>query len=412
MDVEAWLQSTQLVKRTGGLEKIQKALDLLGNPEGTHPVIHVAGTNGKGSTVAFLQNLFMAHKKNVGAFVSPHLETVYDRFLLNGVPITKREWDKVATEVQKIERCIQEELGAFTYFEALTVMMFLYFSRKKVDVVVVEVGIGGLLDVTNVVHPVVSIITSVGLDHQAILGNTIEEIAQQKAGILKEHTCAVVGPVSEPIHDMYQRICQQKSIQLSVYGEQFVCQEGVFSNDLYTLPLTLQMKGAYQYENASVALEAFCMFMVQQEGEIQPSLAVEALKETYWAGRLEVVHSSPTIIIDGAHNVHALERFIEFIQPRQKRAYILFAALKRKDYKEMLDVLVDNVEDATVFVTTFEYEGAATKKEYGQLPNDIEYIADYKAWIQNWITRHTQEELYILGSLYFISEVREWLKEL
>lgn len=195
--IENWLDSRIGLNFRTGLGRMEQAIRLLAHPEKAYPTIHVTGTNGKGSTVAFLQNLFDQHQKKVGTFTSPHMETVHDRICLNGQPISESDFSRLGDQVRKMEQNALMPQDQLSYFEILSLIAFLYFAEQEVDVALIEVGIGGLLDTTNVITGSVSVITSIGLDHQETLGTTLEEIAEQKAGIFKVGSPAVIGPLPE-----------------------------------------------------------------------------------------------------------------------------------------------------------------------------------------------------------------------
>ena len=176
-EVEEWLHSRIGLNFRSGLGRMQKAVDLLENPEQTYPIIHVTGTNGKGSTIAFMRELFVAYGKRVGTFTSPHIVSIHDRICINGNPISDADFIRLANEIKKMEKRLLETHDQVSFFELLTLIALLYFKEQDVDLVLLEVGIGGLLDTTNVVTGEIAVITSVGLDHQETLGNSLEEIA-------------------------------------------------------------------------------------------------------------------------------------------------------------------------------------------------------------------------------------------
>ena len=178
--VREWILDRMKYKRKYGLERMRVLMSLLGNPQEDYPIIHVTGTNGKGSTIAMLSSLFVHHGQRVGAFVSPHLIDYTDRFLMNGNVMPEEDFEMVGNLVQQAETTLIDEYEPLSFFEIMTAMALVYFSRKKVEVALLEVGIGGLLDTTNIVHSTMSVITSIGMDHEEMLGNTLEEIAIQK----------------------------------------------------------------------------------------------------------------------------------------------------------------------------------------------------------------------------------------
>lgn len=405
MQLEEWLESKQGQVFQYKMEKIRYALDLLGNPEGNLPIIHVAGTNGKGSTIAFMNQLLQSQGLRVGSFVSPHMVSVHDRICINNQPIADEHYRQLLEQIHDLEQEVARVYEPFRYFEVMVLMMFLYFKDKALDVVLLEVGIGGLLDTTNVVDPLVSVISTVGMDHQDLLGSSLGEIAEQKAGIIKPKRPVVLGPVRPEVLEICQRKAEQAGAPLYRSGWEFQLEEGRFENGSLALDaLELGLAGRHQEENAAVALQAFWLFMQASEREIDREKAKQALAQTRWAGRLEQVSQLPTIFLDGAHNVPAVERLVAHIQnQREQDVTILFSALKRKDFKEMLELVQRELPKANLLLTSFAYDGAISDED---VLAGSTYVADYQAFLKEWRKKGVGS-LYITGSLYFISQVRK-----
>ena len=404
-EVEEWLHSRIGLNFRSGLGRMQRAVDLLGNPEKTYPIIHVTGTNGKGSTIAFMRELFVAHGKKVGTFTSPHIISINDRICINGQPIADKAFICLANKVQEMEKSLLETHDQLSFFELLTLIALLYFKEEKVDLVLLEVGIGGLLDTTNVVTGGIAVITSIGLDHQETLGDSLEEIAEQKAGIFKTGKKAVIAKLSPEA----ELVCQSKARELDVdlyqAGQDFALKAGNFSSKLESFSqLKIGLEGAYQQENASLALQSFLLFMASREERVDEQLVRQALQETHWAGRLERIH--PQIYLDGAHNLPALTRLVEFIQEKIQQGYqvrILFGALKRKDYQGMLGYLSEQLPEVELKVTGFDYQDSLDEKDvagYDLIPSYGDFIREFEE------KANDQNLLFVTGSLYFISEVR------
>ncbi|VTY26709.1 bifunctional folylpolyglutamate synthase/dihydrofolate synthase [Streptococcus anginosus] len=404
-EIEMWLESRIGLNFRSGLDRMSQAVSLLNHPEENYPIIHVTGTNGKGSTIAFMSQLFVQHEKKVGAFTSPHMASVHDRICINHEPISDNDFIRIGHRIQVMEKQLLQPLS---YFEILTLMTLLYFNEEQVDVALIEVGIGGLLDTTNVVTGDIAVVTSVGLDHQETLGDSIVAIAEQKAGIFKKKERAVIGPLAEEA----RRVCELRADELGVvlyeHGRDFSFSKGQFSNqDKMIVGLQLGLKGTYQEENAAVALQSFLLFMKQQNWQLQVKWIRKALQETHWAGRLEYFERG--IYLDGAHNLPALSRLVEFIrQQGQKEIFLLFGALKRKNYQGMLSYLQQELPHVQLFVTTFEDDGAANEQDF---TNGL-YIASYQDFIEQFIkSANDNQLLFVTGSLYFIAEVRAFLLE-
>ena len=407
-EVEKWLHSRIGLNFRSGLGRMQKAVDLLGNPEQTYPIIHVTGTNGKGSTIAFMRELFVSHGKKVGTFTSPHIVSIHDRICINGQPISDADFIRIADQVKEMELKLLETHAQLSFFELLTLIALLYFKEQEVDLVLLEVGIGGLLDTTNVVTGEIAVITSIGLDHQETLGNSLELIAEQKAGIFKSGKSAVVANLASEAQLVCQMAAHNLGVTLYQADQDFSFKDGHFSSSLANLnQLKLGLEGAYQEENAALALQAFLLFMAQRDEKVDQEAVHAALQATTWAGRLEAI--TEHIYLDGAHNLPALERLVEFIQEKIQQGYqpqILFGALKRKDYSGMLTYLTEHLPDVALYVTSFDYQGSLEEQDFG----DYTSIASYRDFIDNFESSAGEQDLlFVTGSLYFISEVRACL---
>ena len=412
--VREWILDRMKYKRKYGLDRMKALMSFLGNPQDDYPIIHVTGTNGKGSTIAMLSTLFVHHGQKVGAFVSPHLIDYTDRFLINGNVMPEEDFEIVGELVRQAEAKLIDEYEPLSFFEIMTAMALVYFSRKKVEVALLEVGIGGLLDTTNIVHSTMSVITSVGLDHEEMLGNTLEEIAIQKTGIFKQNQEVVLGnlptealKVAEVVGEAYN--CDIHQFEREFKIEPF--EEGlIFKRSDFQIHIPyLNLKGKYQLENAAVALECFLLFEKKFQLPIDSSAIQESFQTVTWPGRMEVVHHSPTVILDGAHNIHALKRFVETVKQNgelEDQQTILFSALKRKHYKEMVDYLRKELPEVRVVLTTFDYVGAIEKTDYPH--SEIEFVEEAQQFIEKYISKTSDQEiLWITGSLYFISFMRK-----
>ncbi|HEL1907495.1 TPA: bifunctional folylpolyglutamate synthase/dihydrofolate synthase [Streptococcus suis] len=405
--LENWLNTKQGQVFHYKTEKIEYALELLGNPQFAVSIIHVAGTNGKGSTIAFMRQLFQTHGLRVGSFVSPHMVSVHDRICINSQPISDHDFQHYLQKVYDLEQEVATRYEPFRYFEVMVLIMFLYFKDQQPDLALVEVGIGGLLDTTNVVAPALSVITSIGMDHQDLLGSTLREIAEQKAGIIKENVPVVLGPLSPETTAICRQIAQDKQASVHQFGQEFTYKAGQFSNaDIDLSELVLGLAGHHQEENAAVALQTFLLYMTNIQKDIQPQLIQQALAQTSWPGRLELVAQEPKIYLDGAHNVPAIERLVEFIQVQDEPVTILFSALRRKDFQEMLELLEEKLPHTPLVLTSFAYDGALSEENR----QGRDYVENYQQYIEDWQSSE-QGILIVTGSLYFISEVRRIFKK-
>ena len=413
--VREWILNRMKYKRKYGLDRMRVLMSLLGNPQDDYPIIHVTGTNGKGSTIAMLSSLFVHHGQKVGAFVSPHLIDYTDRFLINGNVMPEEEFEIVGNLVQQAEATLIDEYEPLSFFEIMTAMALVYFSRKKVEIALLEVGIGGLLDTTNIIHSTMSVITSIGMDHEEMLGNTLEEIAIQKTGIFKQNQVVILGNLPTEALQVAEVVGKAYNCDLHTFEREFKIEpfeDGfIFTNADTRIHISyLNLKGKYQLENAAVALECFLRFEKKFQLPIELSAIQESFQTVTWPGRMEVVHQSPTVILDGAHNIHALKRFVETVKQHgelEAQQTILFSALKRKHYKEMVDYLRKELPEARLVVTTFDYAGAIERTDYPS--SEIEFVENTQQFIENYINKRSdQETLWITGSLYFISFIRKF----
>ena len=402
--IQEWLKKSESIPRKHGLYRMEAILEALGNPERGLKSIHIAGTNGKGSTAAMVTAFSKAHGLRVGTFTSPHMDSIRERIQLDGVPLGEEPFWQAASVIKEVESRLLEEWGAFNYFEILTAMMFVVFQQEAVDLAIIEVGIGGLLDNTNVGHPLVSVITTIGLDHQDLLGTTLEEITAQKAGIIKAGQQVVVGPVTRECMDVIREIASEKGATVQAFGEDFSLVEDSYQDIELTIPLEqLALKGAFQKENATVAIRAFRSWMEATGRSVQPEC-------------IEVLQATPLVIIDGAHNLPAIERLVQNMTIRVgKKQTLLFSALTRKDSQQMLLRLQEAIPDVNIILTSFyPSRGMSIAR------SDVEAYLDspqvsYEESFEDVIDRFAsstddKSELWVTGSLYFIAEVRHWWK--
>ena len=415
--IQEWLKKSESIPRKHGLYRMEAILEAFGNPERQLKSIHIAGTNGKGSTAAMVTAFAKAHGLRVGTFTSPHMDSIRERIQLDGVPLGEEPFWQAASVIREVENRLFEEWGAFNYFEILTAMMFVVFQQEAVDLAIIEVGIGGLLDNTNVGHPLVSVITTIGLDHQDLLGSTLEEITAQKAGIIKAGQKVVVGPVTRECMDVIRGVASEKGATVQAFGEDFSLVEDSYQDIELTIPLEqLALKGAFQKENATVAIRAFRSWIEATGRSVQPEFIEAALRVVSWPGRMEVLQETPLVIIDGAHNLPAIERLVQNMTARVgKKQTLLFSALTRKDSQQMLLRLQEAIPDVNIILTSFH-----PSRGMSIARSDVEAYLDspqvsYEESFEDVIDRFAsstddKSELWVTGSLYFIAEVRHWWK--
>lgn len=415
--IQEWLKKSESIPRKHGLYRMEAILETLGNPERELKSIHIAGTNGKGSTAAMVTAFAKAHGLRVGTFTSPHMDSIRERIQLDGVPLGEEPFWQAASVIKEVESRLLEEWGAFNYFEILTAMMFVVFQQEAVDLAIIEVGIGGLLDNTNVGHPLVSVITTIGLDHQDLLGSTLEEITAQKAGIIKAGQQVVVGPVTRECMDVIREIASEKGATVQAFGEDFSLVEDSYQDTVLTISLKqLALNGAFQKENATVAIRAFRSWMDATGRSVQPDFIDSALRVVSWPGRMEVLQETPLVIIDGAHNLPAIERLVQNMTAHVgKKQTLLFSALTRKDSQQMLAKLQEALPDVNIILTSFHpSRGLSIAKSDVEVYLDsrkISYEESFEEVIDRFASSTDEKsELWVTGSLYFIAEVRHWWK--
>ena len=415
--IQEWLKKSESIPRKHGLYRMEAILEALGNPERELKSIHIAGTNGKGSTAAMVTAFAKAHGLRVGTFTSPHMDSIRERIQLDGVPLEEEPFWQAASFVREVEHRLLEEWGAFNYFEILTAMMFVVFQQEAVDLAIIEVGIGGLLDNTNVGYPLVSVITTIGLDHQDLLGSTLAEITAQKAGIIKPGQQVVAGPVTRECMDVIRDTARQQDATVLVFGEAFSLVEDSYQDAAFTIPLgQLALQGAFQKENATVAIRAFRAWMEATGKSVQDECIEAALQMVSWPGRMEVLQAPPLVIIDGAHNLPAIERLIQNMRTHiGKSQTLLFSALTRKDSKQMLLRLQEALPDVNIILTSFHpSRGMSIARSDVEAYLDFPQVS-YEESFEDVIDRFAsatddKSELWVTGSLYFIAEVRHWWK--
>lgn len=422
-----WIANYRTDQPHFGLERMVELLALRGNPHLKLKVIHIGGTNGKGSTIAFLKNMLEKLGLRVGVFSSPYLIHYTDQISINGESIPKARLEDLMADYQSLlEGEAAANLQGTTEFEIITAIAYDYFASEQVDVAIMEVGMGGLLDSTNVCQPILTGITTIGLDHVALLGDTLESIAEQKAGIIKQGIPLVTGRIVPDALAVIDRIAEGKDVPRLDYGKDYqVChQESVVTGEVFDYTSVVRqgrfktgLLGLHQIENAGMAialLDNFC----QEDGRELASdhLLAQALEETSWPGRLEIVSRDPLIILDGAHNPHAIKALLATLQERfaDYRKEILFTCIKTKALEDMLDLL-GAMPDTELTLTHFDDSRATDEsvlKETAKSRN-LSY-QDWQEFLEQKFTDKKEEKKtvrIVTGSLYFLSQVRAYLME-
>ena len=399
-------------------------LQYLGHPERHFKVIHVAGTNGKGSVCAYLDAMLRAEKKRVGLFTSPHLVKINERIVVDGEMLSDAQFLSVFEKVQAaVGRMQEENLPHPTFFEFLFGMAVTAFAEAKVEYAVLETGLGGRLDATNTVEqPVCSVITSIGYDHTELLGDTLEEIAAEKAGIIKKGTPVIYMEGAEESNRVIEETAKNLGNRCKKIGKNafkilgiqnksiaFSCASAYYEDVTWRLNNT----GVYQPENACLALEVMRLLF----GEAKQLRAwQEALSQVIWKGRMEEVQ--PDVFIDGAHNISAVERFAESVKKNStgQGTILLFSAVQDKDYEQMIAYLCRQVDAETYLVTQIQDKRAEARgiltetfRRFTDRPVlEMETIAD--AW-EYIMKNQNGRRVYCLGSLYLVGMIKELMEQ-
>ncbi|MCE4955586.1 bifunctional folylpolyglutamate synthase/dihydrofolate synthase [Staphylococcus haemolyticus] len=395
-----------------GVKRMEWMLDRLNNPQLNIRGIHVGGTNGKGSTVAYIRAALVENGYEVGTFTSPFIETFNERISLNGLPITNDEIVELVEIVKPISEALEQEteLGGATEFEIITTMMFVYFGQiHPVDFVVVEAGLGIKNDSTNVFNPILSVLTSIGLDHTDILGNTYLDIAKDKGAIIKPNIPVIYAVKNEEALKYIRDLAESSEAKPIELDREIVVvsQDDEFTyryKDYELETIILNMLGEHQKENAALAITALIELYEQEIITLDFNKMIDAIESVSWTGRIEQVKENPLIIIDGAHNNESIEALIDTIKNYydNEKMDVLFSAIKGKPVHGMLNKL-EEISNHLYF-TEFDFLKALTKDELSEQVNleHIEFIDDYVSFIKNY----EGNGLLITGSLYFISEVK------
>lgn len=422
-----WIANYRTDQPHFGLERMVELLALRGNPHLKLKVLHIGGTNGKGSTIAFLKKMLEKLGLRVGVFSSPYLIHYTDQISINGESISEARLEALMADYQSLlEGEAVANLQGTTEFEIITALAYDYFASEQVDVAIMEVGMGGLLDSTNVCQPILTGITTIGLDHVALLGDTLEAIAEQKAGIIKQGMPLVTGRIAPEALAVIDRIAEGKDAPRLAYGTDYQVrhQESVVTGEVFDYTSAVRqgrfqtsLLGLYQIENAGMAialLDTFC----QEDGRELASndFLGQALAETSWPGRLEIVSRDPLMILDGAHNPHAIKALLVTLQERfaDYHKEILFTCIKTKALEDMLDLL-GAMPDTELTLTHFADSRATDEsvlKEAAKSRN-LSY-QDWHDFLEQNLTDKKEEKQtvrIVTGSLYFLSQVRAYLME-
>ncbi|MGT2866485.1 bifunctional folylpolyglutamate synthase/dihydrofolate synthase [Streptococcus fryi] len=422
-----WIHSKLSFGIKPGLDRMRWMLQELGNPQEELQAIHVVGTNGKGSTVNYLQHIFTGAGYHVGTFTSPYIVDFKERISLDGQMISQKEFVRLVNEVAPVvERLpLETDLEPATEFEVITVLMFYYFGRMHpVDIAIIEAGLGGLHDSTNVFKPLALVCPSIGLDHQVILGDTHVAIAEQKVGALKEQVPFIYATDREDVQEVFEKRATQLNSPTFVLGREFtyrkkgdrfsfemlpsgltnfskIAQRAITPSDEKGFTdLSLAMPGEHQLANASLAIMT-SLLLKGTYPKLNATGIAEALSVSRWLGRTEYLRDN--LMIDGAHNNESIAVLTALLKEQYagRAIHMLFAAIDTKPVDEML---IQLESFTSLMVTTFPYPNSIKLNHY---PESYQRVSSFEEWL-NTVYDETSNDLYVVtGSLYFISQVRK-----
>jgi len=422
----SWIHSIARFGMNQGLERINKLMNEMGDPHKKLKFLHIGGTNGKGSTAAFAASILEAAGYRVGLYTSPYLEQFTNRMSINGIDIQRDRLVELTARIKPLVEKIASDpaYGQPTEFEVVTAIAFTYFAEELPDIVVLEVGLGGRLDATNVINPSVTAITTISLEHTQVLGDTVEEIALEKAGIIKEGSTVATQATGGAL-GVFKDVCSRKNVPLYRLGREYNVEKqfGDLNGQTFHykgisrsfLNLKISLLGDYQINNAALALAS--MELLEKQGFVFPEEAVRTgLANTKWPGRLEILHRSPLVVIDGAHNTEAFQNLCNALQNTFSygRLILVIGILADKAIDNILGQILP-LADILVITTPNSPRAAdpnALKTMAGKMMSGPVFVEENIPEAVNLAISmaRSQDLVLIAGSLYLISDARLFLK--
>ncbi len=394
-----------------GLEKITNLLNFLGNPQNSFKSIHVAGSNGKGSVSSYISSILQESGYKVGLYTSPHLIKFNERVRINGQEI---EDSYIINFISDLDEYIKKNNP--TFFEITTALAFKYFNDSKIDIAVIETGLGGRLDATNVINPLASVITTISLEHTNILGNSIKEIASEKGGIIKQNTNCFIGLLEEEAEEELLNICDKKHSYPFLLKNYIAFYKNICNINTKNFKFTIYnpvLKGIHQYHNLSLAI----LTVIETFGLIKSSILhkgiINVLKNSRLQGRYEIINSNPLVILEAAHNTESINAFVEiFINERSKfnKTKVIFGVMKDKNIAEML-IKIKPLFDSFNFVD-IDYERAEKASNLIEIADSVGISGtklDYpEKYISEFVNDYSNKEncLVVLGSIYLLGKIK------
>lgn len=413
-----------------GLSRTEKILELLGNPHKKLKCVHIAGTNGKGSTTSMIASILKESGYKVGMYTSPFIEEFEERIQINGVNIDKEELAEVITKVSRvIDKVIELGYDNPTQFEIITCAGLLYFYEKKVDFAVIEVGLGGRLDSTNVITPILSVITSISYDHIDILGDTLSKIALEKAGIIKENVPVVLYPQEREAEAIIQKVCTDKNCKLinvkkdcveflgciEKDSEYRILQNVTVQGQCDVYDISLSLLGKHQLLNCAVAI--YAIEALKKQGiTIDKMHIIKALSKVKWMGRFEIMKTNPTVVIDGAHNIDGILKLKESVEAYIKYddLILILGILADKQVKDIVKTL-SPMAKKVICVTPHSHRAELADKlklEVEKYNIQCEAVEDYSEAYKLGLKYCSKNDLLLIsGSLYMIGDMRKMINK-
>lgn len=428
MNIEKYLSSFFNGTKNPSLKAMDFFMDEFHHPEKEYKIIHIAGTNGKGSCTEMMTKILINSGFTVGKFMSPHLIKYNERISVQNNNITDFEMEDIIIKLKpKIDYYNEHNDSKVTLFELETAMALIYFREKKCDFVVLETGLGGLYDCTNIVNPLISIITNIGFDHMNILGNTLEEIAVQKAGIIKEKSDTIF-PISDNknVNDIIIKTCKEKNNQLHLVDSNNI-RNYTYNSEYQKFDyksfknLEINLKGEKQLLNTAIIIE--CIEVLRNKGfQILDEDIRNALKSVVHKGRLEIINKEPLMIFDGAHNQPAIMNFMKSLEMyySDKEEVFIVSILKTKDYKSVLKELLNKNDSIFIFTDGIDKEKYVSKEELLKTSEAIlkennktieMYIQELKEAIDFVIEKFKDKVIFFVGSFYIYGTVMEKIND-
>ncbi len=419
-DLVKFIESRKRVSPKNDLSNMKYYLKTFGDPHKNLPIIHITGTNGKGSVVCYLDNIFREFKLNVGCFTSPYITNFNERIRYNNASISDNELLKYGNLIYSKFPLWEKELNETpSFFEFVTLICFLYFSNKKeLDILLLEVGIGGRLDSTNVVDSIISVVTSISFDHMNLLGNSLEDILKEKLGIVKQNSVAVISVEDDNLKNVANEYLNNSNVdviypdfnKIDVIKCDFTGSSFIYNGNKYDI----QMIGDHQIKNAITAIEVVFKYFEKNKTDLpfDQVLLYKGLYNAKWLGRFEKINEKPLIYVDGAHNADGVKQIVSFLSRNKKEKSLrgIVAISDNKDKLQMIQML-DDVFDEIIF-TQFTYSRSSVSEELFALSNSKnKLLMKSLSEIEEYIEKNHKDVNIFIGSLYFVSEVKKYFNK-